>query len=462
MPPRELPKHRYVTVFDKSSGKVRPNGSRIVEPDAEASQAKVNGEFRARKLRPPLKTTKNGWIASDTYEFEKVSKRRRIMVDGIDGGNGNGEKDDEDTSDGETFVAGKKVKPEPIRYSARLRQHNMQDLSFLASNAAADSSANASGSDANADVEKTRCSGDPSSDLLKSIHYYASQFYASSGQLVNSTRKFRLSKAKTKKSKSRRSSTTDEDEEEGGEGNESSQEATEDDDERMTSDDDNSSENSYQDGDEDEDENEGQSDDDEWNDDDDASDADNPKTASRSLPVGKRRRTIQRRAEQQIRHFLEKRDMYRAFDGSALFCIGMLFKAHVISQLQSRIPKDWNDQVAAYEEQDELNETYDSLEDEETSAEIDQEDQKTNAEIGQEDRGINAEIDQKDQGTSAEMDQEGQETNNAEDQDNQMTSTEIDREDQSTSLAKDESDKKTNSENTAATEPREKKRKRKK
>lgn len=202
-----------------------------------------------------------------------------------------------------------------------------------------------------------------------------------------------MSKAKSKEPVSSEGSTAEEE-------NETSQEE---DDDQEVSDGGNSSSHG---GSSDRDKDAGRSDNNSDNDSDDASDADKAKNTSTSLFLGKRRQRNQRRTERHLRHFREKRDMYRAFDGSALFCIGMLsfsvliwfipdsffsdrlvdwvgmlLKAHIISQLKARIPEGWDDEVAAYEEHEEdssiseSNDADDSLE--ETGVETAREDRST-------------------------------------------------------------------------------------
>lgn len=160
MPPRELPKHRFATIYDKSAGKVHANGVLIREFDSNTSRAKANGDFKAHHIKPALKTLKkaNSWIAPDVYDFERVPKRRRVMVEEpVDDDDDDDEQsdDDEDSSVseyGDVLVAGKKARPEPERSSAKLRRFNIQDLSFL-SNAPS----------ANAGVENSHHKVDPSS-----------------------------------------------------------------------------------------------------------------------------------------------------------------------------------------------------------------------------------------------------------------------------------------------------------
>ncbi|KAF8520783.1 hypothetical protein BU17DRAFT_88688 [Hysterangium stoloniferum] len=139
----------------------------------------------------------------------------------------------------------------------------------------------------------------PSSDFLKCIHHFTSRYYGSTNQLFDSGRQYRKEKKERKQrrilqiaSKETQSIQT---ESSGGE--------------------------------------------------------ENNLDAGDSVGEGKKEQEDKPRSEKWTPKKKETRkDMYRALDGSALLCIGMLLQAQVSSSLADQIPEMWEDELEAYKE----------------------------------------------------------------------------------------------------------------
>ncbi|KAF5387944.1 hypothetical protein D9615_000780 [Tricholomella constricta] len=163
---------RLSTVYDFSSLRIHPDGSRVQQDSSKNRNlryaASVAQDFRGN------------WIARDAGGLGIVKRHRRVR------------EDDPDMDDGEEVdldaerepvqhkgmgkdkegMGGRKLKPRPAK-----RQKFMHDFNFLVP---------ATSSSSFSDQQPL-----PSSDLLKSIHYFASTYYHERGQLMNVTKGYR-------------------------------------------------------------------------------------------------------------------------------------------------------------------------------------------------------------------------------------------------------------------------------
>ncbi|GJJ07092.1 hypothetical protein Clacol_001291 [Clathrus columnatus] len=308
MPLRLLPIVRQTTAYDKSALRVRMNGRRQLTPDSELSKAQVIADAEALHITKPLVQTskRKNWIAPDVYDFERIPERRGVILDDDD----DNDDDYSDENELEPLMnekSKKRARPEPKTYDGKRRRLNNADLSFISNPYASYTT-----------VSEPSANLDPSTGLLKTIHHFASEFYDASGQMVNATRKTLSRKKSQELQQSEEPDTEDEKNTEDAEGTD-----TDGDNKRDSSESDSSKP-------------------------DQGSDSDNAK--GDSPPRNKRKSRYNRTKQRCIQKLQEKKDMYTAFDGSALFCIGMLLKAHIISQLESSVSDSWDSEVAAYQE----------------------------------------------------------------------------------------------------------------
>ncbi|KAG5651259.1 hypothetical protein H0H81_009303 [Sphagnurus paluster] len=168
---------RRSTVYDLASLRLHPDGTRV--------QQSTSANLRMRHVAS-AQDARGNWFARDAAGSAKVAKYRRVRDDkdgeGEAGDSGKDtelqttakgnrkEKEKEKTSK----RTGKKLKARPAK-----RQKFLHDFDFLAPETNVPSSSSS---------EQPL----PSSDLLKSIHYFASSYYHERGQLMNLTKDYRV------------------------------------------------------------------------------------------------------------------------------------------------------------------------------------------------------------------------------------------------------------------------------
>ncbi|KAF9051204.1 hypothetical protein BDZ89DRAFT_1154102 [Hymenopellis radicata] len=158
-----MPPRRQTTLFDLSSLRVHPDGTRVDQTDYN-----LRVERHARAARD----AHGNWMAQDAGGSVAV-KRRLKQKEGKQAGEDIA-KDDAD--DAEEAVA------QALKPRAAKRQKFSQDYSFLE----ALELSNISQTPAEAEELPV-----PSSDLLKCIHYMASTYYAEQGLLINASKRHR-------------------------------------------------------------------------------------------------------------------------------------------------------------------------------------------------------------------------------------------------------------------------------
>ncbi|KAF8506564.1 hypothetical protein F5888DRAFT_1797836 [Russula emetica] len=264
---------RQSTVHDFSTLRLHPDGSRV------AIHPTVRVDLRDSRIRNTGRDTRGNRVALDAAGLGAVPKRTVIRED-----------DDDDSEDIEI----RKTKPRmPLR---RKRRRIDEDVEFLGDSR---NSAHCTGDTA---IVKNKESMDwpvPSSDLLKCVHYFASQYYAARGLLSDRSRMYRR---ELRQRKARVGAVQAAD---------SGAEVDTDADDLFAEDDD--------------DENASEEED----------------RCEKSILKG------QERSEGEGSSTKSVPDMYKAFDGSALMTIGMLFQEHVSMLLRPNIPSGWEEEMEA-------------------------------------------------------------------------------------------------------------------
>ncbi|KAF9458470.1 hypothetical protein BDZ94DRAFT_1270532 [Collybia nuda] len=255
---------RRSTVYDYSSLRIHPDGSRV-------EQSTRN--LRPRTSRTTIKDSRGNWIARDAGGLGIVGRYKRVREETDGEVVSLGANEPSDLGKGKS--KGKdKAKP-ATGYRKRderaaKRQKFVHDFDFL-------------------ETPNTLVLPDvqplPSSDLLKSIHYFASQYYTEKGQLYNASRQYRLEKKQRRLSRLQQekdaASASPELEPHGASG--------------------------------------------------DTDDA----------PVKKPRRGGRVKGGKVI----YRKDMYKVLEGSALMAIGMLLQEHVNQLMEIRIPDGWEESI---------------------------------------------------------------------------------------------------------------------
>ncbi|RDB20049.1 hypothetical protein Hypma_013028 [Hypsizygus marmoreus] len=160
---------RLSTVYDFSSLRLHPDGSRVNQ---------TSRNLRPRNARLSVQDSRGNWFARDAAGLGTVGRYRRVR-----------DEDNDEEPDGEEASAGpsrrRKGKRKAKTTTGKRRTDNRPEkrqkfydnLDFL-----------------NAPTLNTPTGSDfplPSSDLLKSIHYFASSYYHERGQLFNATKEYR-------------------------------------------------------------------------------------------------------------------------------------------------------------------------------------------------------------------------------------------------------------------------------
>jgi len=313
---------RRSTVHDLASLRLHPDGTKVVNLDTN---------LQLRKAKYATKDARGNWIAQDAGGLGRVKKRRV--------GEGKAQSDEEQEIDelgssslimskGEgnvTEEAGREQQESDAEHTvkdvrAKRRKAFEDDLDFIRS---------ASG---NSQVTRAPTTGfstiddgmspdarpmppQPSSDLLKCIHYFASTYYTEMGQLRDSSREHRKEKKRRKLQKmksvpwskaadlQKEASTCDDSGDDTSSGSSSSSEEDE--------------ANSRADG----------------------GKAKKPSRKGHSKRDGKQ--SVRRQTA-----YLNT-DMYKVCDGSALMAIGMLMQQHVADLLSPRISDGWEEAMYA-------------------------------------------------------------------------------------------------------------------
>ncbi|TFK46972.1 hypothetical protein OE88DRAFT_1666778 [Heliocybe sulcata] len=353
---------RRTTVHDLASLRVHPDGTRTPYflppiPPLETDSTTGDASLHANGLRPRLEkyTTQDargnliardaGGLGRVPYKFPASSSAKAaedgesIDIDQIatparlDG------TENSDNLASEEVGRGKKRKGKDVKdRRAKKRRIFNEDLSFLDSpcSGVATPASRPTSSSAVRDVETDAHStvsydtqvidafSAPSSDLLKAIHHFATIYYSEKGQLIDASRDARRAKKEARLKRLQEAEDLD-------------KAAS-----PVSSDDDAA-------------EKEVQSDEDEGNEagSDDESRRSHtsirsrtgspiPGPSSSTKPVkGKApHRRRKRRARSELR-----RDMYKAFDGSALVALGMLVQEHITGLLTPDIPDGWEEEM---------------------------------------------------------------------------------------------------------------------
>lgn len=284
---------RRNTVHDLAALQLHPDGSRVGAP-------LVDRDGRAAKNA--VRDARGQWIASDAGGgMAAVPKRPSVRM--APPGTGEGQGSESEHSDGEgvsTFPKRKRRAPRGTR--ARKRQKAEDRLDFVQNAEAVASSSRVTldelGNAAGAPNEfNSNLHSLPSSDLLKAIHHHTALFYTFRGQLTNVSQQYRKLRKERRLAKLRKAAKPN------GSRDSSTIPSV---DGQETS---------------------GESD---GSDDESASGKGQHSASARST-------------KSSTNQFYPERDMYKAFDGSALMAIAMLFEAHIEQLVQPRIPDDWVD-----------------------------------------------------------------------------------------------------------------------
>ncbi|KAL4264521.1 hypothetical protein AB1N83_004165 [Pleurotus pulmonarius] len=279
---------RLNTVYDYTSLRLQQSGGRLVRVKQNASNLDLSTS------RSTIQDSRGNWIARDAAGFQSVYRSKRINQDDENNEetevidlNLEPEAEDADEDDNASDDQSRRRRRHGKARAkdggaARKRRKIVQDLDFLEA------------SRDNIDSPSTLPL--PSSDLLKCIHHFASNYYSERGQLSNSTRDYRRNR------KARQLAKLD---------NKTHVKAR------------GEGENRDEKGDTEEDNDDGED----------------------SSPARKRAR---RRREKYL-----FRDMYKIMDGSSLMAIGMLLQEHVAQLLAPKIPEGWEEAMMLAEDEGE-------------------------------------------------------------------------------------------------------------
>ncbi|EJD01711.1 uncharacterized protein FOMMEDRAFT_158865 [Fomitiporia mediterranea MF3/22] len=337
------------TIHDLASLRLHPDGSRVQAHSGSSKhrQNDISSEsnIKARTTRRTRQTTRDrqeNWIALDAGGTASIKQRRCATLPREKRAEENAEGLVEDKADdAEVHVrsvensAGRQLNRrapfleedtgaidgvEPVKDSrTKKRRKFYHDFSFLdplrTSSPEFLSSVRASSSRATSPSQNV-IEGDqpltrlklpaPSSDLLKCIHYYASEYYTARGCLFDAPAESRRATKARKHEKLRNAVAED-----------SGQVVLGENISRLDSD------------------GSGHPSDGSDDDADKRSEKDGDGKASRRQPVGLKKGKRQKLKE------IPRRDMYKAFDGSALMAIGMLLQEHVAGLTNAEPPEDW-------------------------------------------------------------------------------------------------------------------------
>ncbi|KAH8118846.1 hypothetical protein DFH11DRAFT_1723684 [Phellopilus nigrolimitatus] len=356
---------RRSTVHDLASLRLHPDGSRVQpgpgpsQLDVDGNGFRVNGTTRLSKYN--ARDAHGNWIARDAGGFGAVKQRRRGRKGGVDDdkeGKGKGKNipagEEEETFDLDITANASSqrelssVKSDDCRIAdssaddvedglkdvrAKKRKKFYHDFSFLdalhshpnftaiprsiQSNALAGPSSQPIHSH-EADYYQINLSA-PSSDLLKCIHHFASEYYSANGCLFDAAREARRQRKERKLRKLEKRARRQNEE-------------PVDDDQDSQLDFDGSSKSNGNDMEED----------DENRNSDGVADSGKEK---RSQKYDKKKKGRSKGDKEKML----RRDMYKAFDGSALMAIGMLLQEHVVQMMSAKPSEEWERQMLIHE-----------------------------------------------------------------------------------------------------------------
>ncbi|KNZ72688.1 hypothetical protein J132_02121 [Termitomyces sp. J132] len=285
---------RLSTVYDFSSLRLHPDGSRV--------QQSTSKNQKLRYAASVVQDSRGNWFAHDAAGSGAVGRYRKERKEKQEH-----EEEWNDIDEGEEDELskrkrkGKEKETTGGRHDLRpaKRQKFLRDLDFLAPTASSGPSPT---------------NALPSSDLLKSIHYFASSYYHERGQLFNATKEYRQIRKQNKLKRLEQQQKAKVD-------RKHSEELSED---------------SGQD------------------------EANRPRRGGRKRGV--------------IGKTVHRKDMYKVLDGSVLMAIGMLIQEYVSRTLEVRIPDGWEDMIRnAYIDEETVTSSHEDEEDQSAGEDDDDE-----------------------------------------------------------------------------------------
>ncbi|KAF8484423.1 hypothetical protein JB92DRAFT_1567549 [Gautieria morchelliformis] len=273
---------RRSTIHDAAALRLHPNGVRVNDVVQNNLRSVGTVKNRTPSLRLSRKLSRGNWIATDAGGSGRVAKRRKISVEELKEPEA-GKSLTADDQGVEAEATRKQCEELPAKVYKDTRANRRvafkNDLTFLA---------------APTSVPKDVSPLQPSSDFLKCIHHFASQYYGSRGELFDSAGVYRKVKRENRQRRMLQAA------ESRSKNPETSQDEGEIDEEGKRADNDSSKEMS---------------------------------------PTSK----SQRKRKGKEKAMSTQKDMYKAFDGSALLCIGTLLQAHIAASLEDNMPDTWED-----------------------------------------------------------------------------------------------------------------------
>ncbi|KAH9854888.1 hypothetical protein C2E23DRAFT_41963 [Lenzites betulinus] len=312
---------RRSTVHDLAALRLHRDGTRVLNSDTNRS---------SRRAKYATQDSRGNWIARDAGGLANVKQRRSASrPEEHDEVSGSGEDEEvaEDTASSPRMDKGKgraredeasEEEPELIP-RARKRRRFDEDFSYLTSVSTPALAPPTEGE--NLDLPGDEVAGEtlpvPSSDLLKSLHYFASTYYTAMGQLYDAPREARrLRKARRlEKAKAARQAA--------GPSRANSERAGPHEAPHSSGEDEI-----------------------ELSEDDLEDPMDDHPAGEQEADAGKRAtKTVRRKkGPRQVRPM--EKDMYKILDGSALMALGMLFQEHVAEMLEPMVPEGWEREMA--------------------------------------------------------------------------------------------------------------------
>ncbi|TDL30038.1 hypothetical protein BD410DRAFT_50512 [Rickenella mellea] len=284
---------RRTTVHDLASLRVRPDGTRV-----------KNATPSLRSAASAARDAAGNWIASDAGgkgDVPRWRKKKKRLVEEQDEGGEVGGGDDGVVDGTRDEDEGEDTGPKDPR--AKKRRRFLEDLTYL------DAPLERSSQEVESAANDAASLPVPSSELLKCIHYYASRYYTARGELFDAAKEARREKKVRKMERlknegsSSRGSTDGRENEEGVESEDGDEQENEDGNENTDSV---------------------------------TGRAETEEADSKGSKVKKK---------------VLRRDMYKAFDGSALMAIGMLIQEHIFSMMSTGPGEGWEDEMVALEEE---------------------------------------------------------------------------------------------------------------
>ncbi|KAF8720209.1 hypothetical protein AX14_011152 [Amanita brunnescens Koide BX004] len=263
---------RLSTIYDYATLRLHRDGTRVQQSDEN---------YNMPKRKKAVKDASGNWIAKDAGGLGMVNKTRYIRSDADDGGEyvslGGGREEGGEKAD-EWVLLKKKPKMKQDYRTVKRRQFDA-NLDFLDAPRTASSSL--------APTQEPRLEV-PSSELLKSVHYFAASFYSDRGELLDLGKTYREKKKIKERSRYARKRRLRRIEEH--ERSHSNQES---------------------------------------------SDASQSKSTTSYLP------------EESLPDVRKKhqQDMYKVMNGSALMALGMIVQEHVASLVRGKIPDGWEEEM---------------------------------------------------------------------------------------------------------------------